>query len=48
MSTLCVDLGATKTLIGILDRDFKVIRKKKTVNFLQNIENELRDLIKKS
>ncbi len=47
MSTLCVDLGATKTLIGILDKDFEEIRKKRTVKFLQNIEDELKDLTKK-
>jgi len=48
MAALCVDLGATKTLIGILDRDFEEIRKKRTMKFLKNIEDELKDLTKKA
>ncbi len=47
MSYLCVDIGATNVLIGILGNDFKEIREKKTVNFLKNIENELKNLINK-
>ncbi len=44
MSVLCIDIGATNVLIGILDNDFEEIIEKKTANFFQNMENELEAL----
>ncbi|MEF8832702.1 MAG: ROK family protein [Candidatus Thermoplasmatota archaeon] len=44
MSSLCVDIGATNVLIGILDDDFKEIKKESTSTFLQDIEKQLKDL----
>lgn len=44
MSTLCVDIGATNVLIGILKNDFEEIIEKSTVHFLNNIEKELEEL----
>ncbi len=47
MRYLCVDIGATNVLIGILGNGFEEIREENTVNFLNNIEKELKDLIYK-
>lgn len=44
MSSLCVDIGATNVLIGILNNDFKEIRKESTSTFLQDIKKQLKNL----
>ncbi len=44
MRYLCVDIGATNVLIGILGKGFEEIREKRTVTFLNNIEKELENL----
>lgn len=40
MSSLCVDIGATKVLVGILDGDFKSKKRYDSRYFLDNLERE--------
>ncbi|MFP4001769.1 MAG: ROK family protein [Candidatus Natronoplasma sp.] len=47
MSSLCIDIGATKVLIGILNDDFEEIIEKYTEKFLHNIEKEIEILSNK-
>lgn len=44
MSSLCIDIGATNVLIGILNNNFEKIIEKNTDFFLNNIEKELNEL----
>ncbi len=48
MSSLCVDIGATKVLVGVLNEDFESKKRYETRYFLNNLEKELIDIKKKN
>ncbi|MBS3817501.1 MAG: ROK family protein [Candidatus Thermoplasmatota archaeon] len=43
MAYLCLDIGATKTLVGILEEEFKSIEEIETKNFLRDREEKIRE-----
>ncbi|MEF8873565.1 MAG: ROK family protein [Candidatus Thermoplasmatota archaeon] len=43
MAYLCLDLGATKTLVGILEKEFKSIERMETKSFLEAREKKIRE-----
>ncbi|MFB6180901.1 MAG: ROK family protein, partial [Candidatus Nanohalobium sp.] len=48
MVFLCVDIGATNTLIGLGNDEFEVLDRQKTKTFLKGIEAELLQTLEKS
>lgn len=45
MTDLCIDLGATKTLFGLLDDEFEVLEQIKTDDFLEDMHGTVKGLV---
>ena len=48
MAFLCVDVGATNTLIGVGNGDFEVVEEIKSAEFLDDVDGCLREILDSS